>query len=164
MKTGKRRKGSGVFLLLAVMLFALSLNAQAATKAKAGVYKKTYSVSGSFANARIKPADALIVTKVFGKKITFVLEHYGVNGSPLYQTNTITASVRKNKVSKFKWEDNWGNSGVGSLKFSNKSVKITMKTKKQSSFNRWLWGGTDTLRYQRKATAKEKKYYSRLNY
>ena len=49
MKTGKRRKGSGVFLLLVVMLFALSLNAQAATKAKAGVYKKTYSVSGSFA-------------------------------------------------------------------------------------------------------------------
>lgn len=164
MRTEKKRNGFKILLLLAVMLFALSLNAQAATKAKAGVYKKTYSVSGSFANARIKPADALIVTKVSGKKITFAVEHYGINGSPLYQTNTITAKIKKNKVSKFKWEDSWGNSGVGSLKFSNKSVKLTMKTKKQSSFNRWLWGGTDTLRYERKATAKEKKYYSKLNY
>lgn len=163
MKTTTRQ--SGIFLLLAVMLFALSLNVQAAAKAKTGVYKKSYAVSGSYAaGASIRPADSLVVTKISGKKITFALEHYGINGSPLYQTNTIKGTIKKNKVSGFKWEDNWGNSGTGTLKFTGKSVKITMKATKTSSVNRWIWGGTVKLNYQRKATAKEKTYYSRLSY
>lgn len=147
--------------ILLVLLCMLPVSAQAATKAKKGVYQKTYTPNASF-RVVYKPCDALIVTKISGKKISFVVEHSGVNGSPLYQTNTITATLKNNKVSKFKWKDTWGNSGTGSIKFAGKKATITMKTKKMASINRWGWWTKKTLSFKRKATAREKKYYSNL--
>jgi hypothetical protein len=140
-----------------------SVNAQAATKAKTGIYKVVYTPSASF-QTYIKPSTSLVVTSIKGKKISFVMEYYGINGSPIYQTNTITATLKNNKVSKFKWKDSWGNSGTGSLKFSAKKVTVTMKTLKFAQFNRWGWSSKVTLPYKRKITAKEKKYYSTLEF
>lgn len=112
MKTAK--KHLNLFLLLLVMICALPLNAQASSKARTGVYQKSYKVSGPWASgAKRKPTTSLVVTKLTKKKVSFVVEHYGINGSPLYQTSTITAPLKKNKVTKFKWADSWGNKGTG---------------------------------------------------
>lgn len=150
-----------ILCILLVLMCMLPTSAQAATKAKKGIYKKTYSAPSW---VTYKPGNALIVTKISGSKITFVLEHYGLNGSPLYQTNTITATLKNNKVSKFKWKDSWRNSGTGSIKFTGKKATITMKTKKEAAVNRSGWWTKETLTFKRKATAKQIKYYSNLKF
>ncbi len=163
MKTAK--KHLNLFLLLLVMICALPLNVQAASKARTGVYQKSYKVSGPWASGvRRKPTTSLVVTKLTKKKVSFVVEHYGINGSPLYQTNTITAPLKKNKVAKFKWEDSWGNKGTGSLFFSKNKVQVKMKVKKSSKFNRFYWDESVTLKYKRKLSAKDKAYFSHLKF
>lgn len=159
----KTKKKAWLLCALLFLVCLFPLNTQAATKARAGVYQKTYKVSAGY-KVMTRPANVLVVTKVSGKKITFVVEHYGINASPLYQTNTITATIKKNKVSKFKWKDSWGNSGTGSLKFSGKKVTVAMKTKKTASLNRWGWWNKETLTYKRKLKKSESKYYSDLKF
>lgn len=163
MKTAKKHLQLLLILLAAVCLFPT--NAQAATKARTGVYQKTYRVSGPWAaGVRRKPATSLVVTKLTKKKVSFVIEHYGINGSPLYQTETITAPLKKNRTTKFKWEDSWGNKGTGSLRFSKNTVQVNMKYKKASKFNRFYWDDSVTLKYKRKLTAKDRAYFSRLKF
>lgn len=159
----RSKRKVGILCILLVLLCMLPMSAQAATKAKKGIYQKTYQY-GASSWVTEQPANALIVTKISGKKISFVLEHYGVNGLPLYQTNTITATLKSNKVSSFKWKDSWENSGTGSIKFTSKKATITMKTTKTASRNRWGWWKKETLTFKKKATAKQNKYYSNLKF
>jgi uncharacterized secreted protein with C-terminal beta-propeller domain len=159
----KTKKKSMILCFFLVLMCLFSVNAQAATQAKEGIYKKVYTPSASF-QVYMKPSTSLVVTKIKAKKISFVVEYYGINGSPIYQTNTITATLKNNKVSKFKWKDSWGNSGTGSLKFSGKKVTVAMKTLQYAQFNRWGWSSKVTLTYSRKLTTKQKKYYSTLDF
>lgn len=134
------------------------------TYAKTGVYLKETKISGLpvyYAN----PSDCLVVVKKSGGKIKFVVEHYGLNGSPIYQTNTITTKLNGNKTGTFKWKDSWGNSGTGRLTFKKNKVTVKMNVKKQASVNRWLWLDSITLPYtDQKLTPTEKAYYADINY
>lgn len=123
---------------------------------KTGVYSTFTSES--------KSSDDVVVVSAANGRIKFVVEHYGVYGSPIYQTNTITATYNNNKVSKFSWTDSWGNSGTGKLVFGKKKVTVYMTVKKQSSSNRWLWDKKKAIKYQRKLTASEKKAYSSIKW
>lgn len=123
---------------------------------KTGMYSNFTSVS--------KASDDVAVVKAGNGKIMFVVEHYGRNGSPIYQTNTITASYDNNKVSSFTWKDSWENSGTGKLKFGKNKVTVYMKVIKKSDFiNRWMWNDKITIKYQRKLEASEKEAYSDIN-
>lgn len=121
---------------------------------KTGVYSNFTSQS--------KASDDVVIVKAANGKIKFVVEHYGGYGSPIYQTNTITATYNNNKVSSFSWKDSWGNSGTGKLVFGKKKVTVYIKTKKKASLNRWLWFDKVTIKYQRKLGATEKKAYSNI--
>lgn len=83
-----------------------------------------------------KASDDVAVVKAGKGKISFIVEHYGKNRSPIYQTNTIIASYDNNKVSSFRWKDSWGNSGSGKLKFGKNKVTVRMKVTKKSGFIR----------------------------
>lgn len=127
--------------------------------AKAGLYSKEYSVSTSGYQVTANPSNCFIVAGISGNKIKFVVEHYGVNGSPIYTTNTITATIKNNKVSRFNWVDSWGNRGYGSLSFGKSRVTVKMKTTHSASSNRWGWYSSETMSYERKLTSSEKKWY-----
>ncbi|WP_373212707.1 Ig domain-containing protein [Ruminococcus sp. 5_1_39BFAA] len=125
------------------------------------VKKKTisYVKQGEYSkiNAAPRPGsigagDFVTVQKLSGGKIKFVAEHYGVNGSPIYQTNVITAKLSGNKVSKFSWKDTWGNSGTGSLVFGKNKVTLKMKTTVLSKWNRWGWQKSLTLPFEKSMT------------
>ncbi len=109
-----------------------------------------------------KSSESVVIVSAANGKIKFVVEHNGVYGSPIYQTNTITATYNNNKVSKFSWTDSWGNSGTGKLVFGKKKVTVYMNVKNQSSLNRWMWWNKKTIKYQRKLKASEKEAYSNI--
>lgn len=125
-----------------------------------GYYSKSYKVTG-YPNGVVQynPCDSLCVLDVKGNKIKFVVSHVGVNGSPLYETNVITASIKNNRVSSFKWNDSWGNNGTGSLSFSGKQVTVKMKVTKQASINRWMWKSKVTLPYKKPVSKETKNAY-----
>lgn len=111
----------------------------------------------------IGAGDFVTVLKVSDSKIKFVAEHYGVNGSPIYQTNVITAKVSNNKVSKFTWTDSWGNSGTGSLTFRKNKVILKMKTTSTAQINRWGWYSSVTLPFRESmTTAKVRSYLKKI--
>ncbi|MDO4339526.1 MAG: Ig-like domain-containing protein [Eubacteriales bacterium] len=107
----------------------------------------------------IGAGDFVTVQKLSGGKIRFVAEHYGVNGSPIYQTNVITAKLSGNKVSKFSWKDTWGNSGTGSLIFGKNKVTLKMKTTVLSKWNRWGWQESVTLPFKKSMTTSDVSSY-----
>lgn len=113
---------------------------------KQGEYEKEHPAAG----IRYPSSDYVWVQKLSGGKVKFAAAHYGVNGSPIYYTNVITAKVVNNKAS-FTWRDSWGNSGTGSLTFGSVSVKLQMKTTKYTSgFNRWGWYESLTVPFKKK--------------
>lgn len=111
---------------------------------KQGVYSKTYDSPNPWSTGA---GDFFTVQIISSRKIKFMVQHHGVNYSPIYQTNVITAKVKDNKVSNFSWKDSWGNSGTGSLIFGKNKATLKMKTVKKSNLNRWLWYDTLTFHF-----------------
>lgn len=117
---------------------------------KQGEYEKMHPVAG----IRYPSGEWVYVQKLSGGKVKFAAEHYGVNGSPIYTTNTITAKVVNNKAS-FTWKDSWGNSGTGSLTFGKTCVRLKMKITKLSSINRWGWFENEIIPLKKKLSTAE---------
>ena len=118
--------------------------------AKVGIYIKEYKVPPSYTGVFAGPSDSLIVQSISGDKIRFSVGHGGINASPLYDTGVITATIKNNKVSSFRWKnDGWGNKGTGSLIFGKNKVTVKMKVTKRSSDNRWMWWDSITLPYKK---------------
>lgn len=130
-----------------------------ANHVKKGMYSKEYDVSGYSDGVYDKPSDYFLVLKTSKNKIKFLAGHAGVNGSPLYETNVITATVKNNKISSFKWKDTWGNKGKGSITFKKNKVTIKMKATSLSQFNRWMWNESVTIPYKSKLSKDSVNYY-----
>lgn len=124
-----------VFMMMLVLLSSLvpASNTEAASK-YAGTYTKTYKVKG-LKKGTLKPSYSVIINNISKGKIRFMVEYYGINGSPIYQTNIVTSKI-KNNVTTFKWKDSWYNSGKGRMKVYKKYVLIKMVQTKSSKWNR----------------------------
>ena len=109
--------GEPRFFLAFLLLFTLipAGNVQAAS-GRTGEYQKRYKAQASFP-IWLQPAYGLVINRIKNGKIRFQISKAGVNGSPIYNTNIIRTSIKKNKAS-FQWKDTWGNSGTGKLKLS----------------------------------------------
>lgn len=119
-------------LILVMLLTVFPVcQVQAAPKYTGSYYKK-YKVEGK---ADVQPCFNITVNKIKNNKIKFQVTYVGINASPLYETNVITAKLR-NKTASFKWKDTWGNSGTGKLKLYKGYVKIKMKQTKTAAWNR----------------------------
>ena len=70
-------------------------------------------------------------------KVRFQISRGGINGSPLYETNILTAKISGSKAT-FKYnEDGWGNKGKGTILFNkNGTIYMTVKQTYTSSGNR----------------------------
>lgn len=105
---------------------------------------KKYAKTG-YQYLRSDRGTALTVLKVSGNKIRFMLSYSSYNGGRIGGTNTISATLKGNKVSHFRWRDSNGESGTGSLSFGNKKVTVKMR----GSRNKY-WPTNSTFRYSRK--------------
>ena len=144
-----RRKMCSLLLVVfcAVTLFGTTTHAAVSSyisnKAFAGIYylKSVKNADGKKVKGYKKVTSThgayyLTIKKITKKgKIQFLLERLGRNGSPIYMADT-SGTIRGKKVS-FKYKDTWGNEGKGTLILnSNKTLTLTTKTTKLSSWNR----------------------------
>lgn len=121
---------SCLIFILVLTVFPIC-EVQAAAK-YTGTYYKTYKVNQKVTS---KPTYSVTINKVKNKKIKFQVLYVGINASPYYETNVITAKL-KNKTASFKWNDSWGNSGTGKIKLGKGYIKIKMKQTKKAEWNR----------------------------
>lgn len=148
------KKLTALALIFTLVLTLLpTVPAEAATK-YTGTYQQTYKVPKSYGKVIIKPTYAVVINKIAKGKIRFQVEFVGVNGSPLYQTNVITAKL-KNKTTSFKWRDTWGNSGKGKMKLYKNYVKIKMIQTKTSGINRSTLAREKYLKLKKKNNKKK---------
>lgn len=148
------KKLTALALIFALILTLLpSAPTEAATK-YTGTYQQTYKVPKSYGKVIIKPAYSVIINKISKGKIRFQVEFIGVNGSPLYQSNIITAKL-KNKTTSFKWRDSWGNRGKGKMKLYKNYVKIKMIETKSSMRNRGTLAREQYLKLKKKSSNKK---------
>ena len=78
---------------------------------------------------------SVIVKSLNNNMICFDIEWAGINYSPLYIANDITAEV-KNNICDFEWQDSWGNSGIGTLEIFKNYCTIEITQTKSSDWNR----------------------------
>lgn len=125
---------------------------------KKGRYYKWHKLPSYMSNCYMPSGDFLTVIDRSSTHIRFVIEHCGVNGSPIYYTNLIRVKVSKNKTSTFRWKDSWGNRGTGRITFKKGQAVIQMKYTKTSRLNRWGWPKKMTIPFKTsKITAKQRK-------
>lgn len=122
-----------ILTIVLLLILATPCSPHAASK-YTGTYKKTWKAQMPF-KVYINPGYGMVINKVKKNKICFQIDHYGVNGSPLYTTNVIDAKLNKKRAS-FSWSDTWGNSGTGKLKLGNGYVKVKMKQTYTARINR----------------------------
>ena len=127
-------RGTAIFLAF-LLLFTLipAGNVQAAS-GRTGEYQKRYKAQASFP-IWLQPAYGLVINRIKNGKIRFQISKAGVNGSPIYNTNIIRTSIKKNKAS-FQWKDTWGNSGTGKLKLARGDVKLKVTQTYTAKWNR----------------------------
>ena len=99
--------------------------------------KGTYSVNP---NGPYEEANYYVTIKSISKtKIKFDICKLGQYASPIYETGTITTSIKKDKTgtNTFKWTDSWENKGKGRIKFiSKKKIMLTMTETYRAPSNR----------------------------
>lgn len=130
----KNMKNISILFLVFVLLAFTCLPVQAAVSSKStGTYKKVWK--SSFTRNGISPTYCVIINKITKTKVVMQVERFGVNGSPIYLTDKITAKRSGNSAT-FKWKDSWNNSGTGKIVFSGNCVKIKMNQTKTAKGNR----------------------------
>ena len=103
-------------------------------------------------DADMGPCYSFVLESVDPKtqKATFSVNYIGRNVSPIYTTDSVTATVDDNGKATFSWEDNWENKGVGEFTLCDGDklcVKIKMTVTKLAESNRATLGteGVRTL-------------------
>ena len=89
------------------------------------------------------------ITDITISSVTFRVSYLGVNGSPYYETNLITAKVTLLEdpgyagiTETFSWEDSWGNKGIGTLQLGGLNyiegvhILLSMTVTQEAEFNR----------------------------
>lgn len=124
---------------------------------KKGCYYKMNKLPSRMSN-HVPSGDFLTVLNRSKTHIRFVIEHYGVDGSPMYYTNVIRVRATKNQTYTFRWKDSWFNKGTGRITFKKGKAVIEMKYTERSRFNRWDWPKKMTIPFKTsKITAEQRK-------
>ncbi|MBE5936944.1 MAG: hypothetical protein E7265_02820 [Lachnospiraceae bacterium] len=133
----KNKRGIGklaIKMLVLVMLICVatvcnSENAAAKKKAyiKASKYVGKYGLNGDSGSYE-EGGYTITIKKIYGNKVKFKLNRWGMMASPSCTSNTIVATI-KGKTAKFKFKDiEQMQKGNGTLTF-NKDKSLTLKVK-----------------------------------
>lgn len=120
--------GDGSYRLVS---YSLGSNASK-IESKAGLYTQE---GQSFSDDWAPPSYSVGVVSQSDSEIEFWVERLGANASPIYVTNNIRVAYSEGPIP-FRWSDNWGNSGTGTLVFNNDSVNVRMLETNTANGNR----------------------------
>jgi len=98
-----------------------------------GLYKTDSDVNEPSYNVQILNADNT------ARSADVVVSYYGKNGSPIYETDTVTVTFDENNTATFAWVDSWSNKGEGTLKLDpadTSSVQVMMTVTEEAEVNR----------------------------
>ncbi len=98
-----------------------------------GLYKTDSDVNEPSYNVQILNADNT------ARSADVVVSYYGKNGSPIYETDTVTVTFDENNTATFAWEDSWSNKGEGTLKLDpadTSSIQVMMTVTEEAEVNR----------------------------
>lgn len=129
-----------MFTILVFMVALLDDNIVYAKKASWITNQKyigTYALNGKTGNEEVGWYNVIIEEISSNGKVRFWIDLAGMNTSYFNSTTIITAKITNNKA-KFKWEDEWGDSGTGKIIFikGGKKIKLTMKEKFHDELSR----------------------------
>ncbi len=96
-------------------------------------------------NVDMGPCYSFVLKSVDPKtqKATFSVNYIGINVSPIYTTDYVTAIIDGNGKAQFSWEDNWENKGVGEFTLCDDGklcVKLKMTVTEPAEANRATLG------------------------
>ncbi len=95
-----------------------------------------------------KPNYYLSVTNISGNNIAINICWLGSNNTPVYVTTARVSLTYGYGI--FEWSDNWMNSGIGTVNFSEESVYLTMRISRRSPVNNSTLECERTLNYRTK--------------
>lgn len=96
-------------------------------------YSDTDTVDGPCYTVNITAADTA------SKTVEFVVSYVGPNSSPVYNTETISATVADDHTVAFEWADSWSNKGEGTLVLNpadTSSIQVMMTVTEEADVNR----------------------------
>ena len=131
-----------VVIVLLVLSLSVSFETQIANAKMSSYisnkkYAGTYSYKGEEAKFETGWYCINIKKITSSGKINLVLDKGGRNGSPLYQTEEIKATIKGNTARFSYHEDGWGNKGKGTVVFKkNGDVLLTVKQTYTADWNR----------------------------
>ena len=137
-------------LLILLMIFAVilsafsvrdSIDAQAATKKSSYITNKKFKGTFEYKGEKRywkKGWYSVIIHKITKDGIIrFNLDKGGINASPLYGTDILTARIKENKAHFTYKDDGWGNKGKGTIVFNrNGTIYLTVKQTYTAEGNR----------------------------
>lgn len=98
-----------------------------------GNYSDTKTVEGPCYTVSILSVDNA------AREIEILISRVGVNSSPLYTTESISASIASDHTVQFEWKDSWSNQGTGTLVLDPddpSAVQLMMTVTEEAEFNR----------------------------
>lgn len=96
----------------------------------AGTYQKIFESDGGGT-----PPQCTLEASVEGDVVELSISYCGKDGSPIYTTESRGTLV--NDSVSFDWVDSWGNSGTGTIVFSDGAAELTMVQTQAAGRNRW---------------------------